>query len=76
MDALPLPLLIVLIVVAVLVGLWAGGRANREVKSRSRESVPWGARIRGMAGKGALSVFRWNQKRKRKKAARERDDER
>ena len=62
-----------LIVVAVLVGLWVGGRANREVKSRSREGVPWTARIRGMAGKGALSLFRWNQKRKRNKAQRERE---
>lgn len=64
-DTLPLPLLIFLIVVAVVVGFWVGGRANREVESRRREGKTLGARVRDGAGKAALSFFRWNRKRKR-----------
>lgn len=67
MDTLPLPLLIFLIVVAVVVGLWVGGRANREVESRRREGKSLGARVRDGAGRAALSFFRWNRKRKQKR---------
>lgn len=67
MESLPLPLLVVLIVLAIVVGLWVGSRTQRTTGGpRAKDDKPWGARIRDAAGKGALSVFRWNRARKKK----------
>ncbi len=74
MDELPLPLLIFLIVVAVVFGLWVGGRANREVETRRKEGKTWGARVRDASGRAVVSVFRWNRERKRNRD-RDRDDD-
>ena len=67
-----MPLLIFLIVVAIIAGLWVGGRANREVESRRKEGKTIGTRLREAAAGAAVSVFRWNRDRKRK--AREQDE--
>ena len=73
MDNLPLPLLIFLIVVAVIAGLWVGGRANREVESHRKDGKTIGARVRGVATGTVVSLFQWNRERKRKAKAKERD---
>jgi len=70
-ESLPLPLLVFLIVVAVIAGLWIGGRANREVESRRKEGKSIGERVRQAATGAAVSLFRWNRDRKRKR----KDDE-
>ncbi len=69
MESLPLTLLIFLIVVAVIAGLWVGGRANREVETRREEGKSVVTRARQGAQKAVVSLFLWNRKRKR-----ERDD--
>ena len=66
MESLPLPLLVFLIVVAVAVGLWVGGRANREVEERRSEGKSLGTRAREAATGAAVSLFRWTRDRKRK----------
>ncbi len=66
MDALPFPLLIFLIVVAVIAGLWVGARANREVETRKKEEKTIGARVRNATTGAVVSLFRWNRDRKRK----------
>lgn len=69
MESLPLPLLVFLIVVAVVAGLWVGGRADREVEERRSEGKRLGARVREAATGAAVSLFRWNRDRKRKAKA-------
>ncbi|MGH1346922.1 MAG: hypothetical protein ACRBN8_35465 [Nannocystales bacterium] len=69
MESLPLTLLVFLIVVAVIAGLWVGGRANREVETRREEGKSVVTRARQGAQKAVVSLFLWNRKRKR-----ERDD--
>ena len=75
METLPLPLLIFLIVVAVIAGLWVGGRANREVESQRKEGKTIGARMREAATGAAVSLFRWNRDRKRKAKDKDKDRE-
>ncbi|MCR9164257.1 MAG: hypothetical protein ACE37F_24675 [Nannocystaceae bacterium] len=70
MDSLPLPLLVFLIVVAVVVGLWVGARANREPQKRRSEDKTLGQRARDGVMGGVVSVLRWNRDRKRKARAR------
>ena len=65
METLPLTLLVFLIVVAVIAGLWVGGRANREVETRREEGKSLGTRARQGAQKAVVSLFVWNRKRKR-----------
>ena len=72
-DSIPLPLLILLIVAAVAVGLWVGGRANRELESRrdGDKSKTIGERARGAMTKGVVSMWKWNRSRKKKAKANE-----
>lgn len=67
MESLPLTLLVFLIVVAVIAGLWVGGRANREVETRRAEGKSVATRAREGAQKAVVSLFLWNRKRKRER---------
>lgn len=75
MESLPLPLLIFLIVLAIAVGLWLGGRTQREVEAR-KDGKPIATRLREAGTRGVLALFRWNRKRKREQAQRDRERER
>lgn len=72
MDELPLPLLVVLIVAAVVAGLYLGHRAGKAVPRRDEkgEGKTLGARARSAATGAVVKLWTWN--RARKKAERER----
>lgn len=72
-EQLPLPLLVVLIVAAVIAGLWLGYRAGKALPER-RDGKPAqtiGERVRSAAGSGVVKLWKWNRARKQP-----RDDER
>ncbi len=75
MESLPLTLLVFLIVVAVIAGLWVGGRANREVETRRDEGKSVVTKARQGAQKAVVSLFLWNRKRKRARDDRDDKDE-
>ena len=69
-QELPLPLLVVLIVAAVIAGLWLGNRAGKALPADRRDgkpAKPIGARIRGAATDGIVRLWKWNRARKQKK---------
>lgn len=70
-QELPLPLLVVLIVAAVIAGLWLGNRAGKALPTERRKDGKAGptlaARARGAATSGIVKLWKWN--RARKKAA-------
>ena len=58
----------------LLVGLWAGGRANRELESRKPDKdKTLGERARGMFTRGIVSAWKWNRGRQKKAKERERN---
>jgi hypothetical protein len=67
-ESLPLPLLVVLIVAAVIAGLWLGNRAGKALPPDRRDgkpAKPIGARIRGAATDGIVKLWKWNRARKK-----------
>ena len=69
MEALPLPLLILLILAAVAAGLWVGGRAGKQLEASEDEKSKGkslGARARSAATNGIIRLWKWNRGRKKK----------
>ncbi len=67
MDSLPLPLLIVLVVLAVAAGLYLGHRAGKAVpRAGSRQGgKTLAGRAREAVGAGVVKLWKWNRARKR-----------
>lgn len=67
MEELPLPLLVVLIVLAVAAGLYLGHRAGKAVApvGGKDEGKSLGARARGAVTGGIVKLWKWNRARKR-----------
>jgi hypothetical protein len=67
-ETIPLWLLVALIVVAVVLGLWVGGRANRELESRRADErgATLAGRARSAMTRGILSLWKWNRSRKKR----------
>src|SRR5262245_43416314 len=73
-QELPLPLLVVLIVAAVIAGLWLGNRAGKALPGDRRDgkpAKPIGARTGGAAADGNVRLCKWNREREQKKDERE-----
>lgn len=69
MNEIPLPLLIILIIAAVIAGLWVGWRANDRMEASRAEDAKGkrlGTRARELATRSAVSLWRWNRERQRK----------
>lgn len=74
MDQIPLPLLVLLIVAAVVAGLFLGSKAGKAVPIESKDGTKrgnktLGARVRGAATDGVVKLYKWNRDRKKKKPA-------
>lgn len=71
MTELPYPLLVVLIVLAIVAGLWVGGRANDELESsrKDKSNKSLGARAREVATRGVVSLWKWNRSRQKRRDA-------
>lgn len=69
MTELPYPLLVILIVLAVIAGLWVGGRANDQLETtrKGKDGKTLGARAREAATKGVVSLWKWNRQRQRRR---------
>ncbi|MBK6922084.1 MAG: hypothetical protein IPH07_32125 [Deltaproteobacteria bacterium] len=68
MEELPLPLLIVLIVLAVAAGLYLGHKAGKAVPRAGNgkdDGKSLGARARGAVTGGIVKLWKWNRARKR-----------
>ena len=67
-ESIPLWLLVALIVLAVAVGLWVGGRADRELESRrdAKGGKSLTERARSAVTNGIVSMWKWNRARKKK----------
>jgi hypothetical protein len=73
MDAIPMWLLVVLVLLAVGVGLWVGHRAGEFAPADSGGgSKKLGARARDAATRGVVSLWKWNRARKKKQRDKER----
>lgn len=69
MDEIPLPLLVLLIVAAVIAGLFLGAKAGAIAPATSKDGKPrktLGARVRGAATDGVVKLWKWNRNRKNK----------
>ena len=74
MDAIPMWLLVVLVVVAIGAGLWIGLRAGElRPGEESGPTKKLGARARDAATRGVVSLWKWNRARKKKKKQEERE---
>ena len=76
MDKLPLPLLVLLIVAAVIAGLFLGSKAGKAVPADSKNGTKRGtktigARVRGAATDGVVKLWKWNRDRKKKSESNE-----
>ena len=62
-------LLVVLILAAVVLGLWVGGRAQRQLERAGPDDTgkTIGQRIREGSTRGLVSLWKWNRARKKKK---------
>lgn len=70
MDQLPTPLLVVLVVAAIVLGLWLGHRAGKTVPRAGGpdgDRKTLGARAREAATGGVVRLWKWNRARKKKK---------
>lgn len=77
MDAIPIWLLVVLVVVAVGAGLWIGHRAGDLAPGEdSGPNKTLGARARDVATRSIVSLWKFNRSRKKKKKEREREKNR
>lgn len=70
MNELPYPLLVILVVLAVVAGLWVGGRANDELETsrKDKSGKSMGARARGFVTQGVVSLWKWNRNRQKKRS--------
>ncbi len=74
MDAIPMWLLVVLVLVAIGAGLWVGHRAGELGPGDDPgSSKKLGARARDAATRGVVSLWKWNRARKKKKKQLERE---
>jgi hypothetical protein len=68
-EEIPFPLLVLLIVAAVVAGLVLGAKAGKIAPATSKDGKPRktiGARVRGAATDGVVSLWKWNRARKKK----------
>ena len=69
MEELPVSVLILLVVAAVIAGLWVGARAGSRIeaaKDEGKKAKTIGARVREAATSGVVSLWKWNRSRKKK----------
>ena len=69
MEALPLPVLVLLILAAVAAGLWVGNRAGKQLEASrddDKKGKTLGARARSAATSGVIRLWKWNRDRKKK----------
>jgi hypothetical protein len=73
LDELPLSLLILLVVAAIILGLWVGNRAGsyRSTESRGKPGRTLGGRIRSATTGGVVKLWKWNRSRKRREAGKD-----
>lgn len=71
---MPTALLVLLIVLAVVGGLYVGYRAGRPLPESSAPPKSLGSRAREAATRGALGLWRWNRARKKKSRERSHDE--
>ena len=77
MDAIPVWLLVVLVVLAVGAGLWIGHRAGElGPGDDAGPKKTLGARARDLATRSIVSLWKFNRARKKKKKLREREENR
>jgi hypothetical protein len=75
LNEIPYPLLVILVILAVILGLFVGARAGRldaidRKKDRGKSTAQRiGRRARALATSGVVSLWRWNRSRKRAAAA-------
>jgi hypothetical protein len=69
LEELPLYVLILLVVAAVVAGLWVGARAGNRLeaaKEDGKKGKTIGARVREAATSGVVKLWKWNRARKKK----------
>jgi hypothetical protein len=69
LEQLPLPILVLLVLAAVIAGLWVGARAGNRLeasKEEGKKGKTLGARARELAGSGVVRLWKWNRARKQK----------
>jgi hypothetical protein len=69
LEELPVPLLILLVVAAVIAGLWVGARAGSRLeaaKEDGKKGKTIGTRMREAATSGVVKLWKWNRARKNK----------
>jgi hypothetical protein len=69
LEELPVPLLILLVVAAVIAGLWVGARAGSRLeaaKDDGKKGKTIGVRMREAATSGVVKLWKWNRARKKK----------
>lgn len=69
MDDLPLPVIVILILAAIALGLWVGGRAGAYKPAEKDRGKTLGARFRSWASGGAVRAWKWNRQRKKRRAS-------
>jgi hypothetical protein len=72
LEQLPLPVLVLLVVAAVIAGLWVGARAGDRLeasKDERKKGKSLGARARDAATSGVVRLWKWNRARKKKQDA-------
>ena len=74
MDDLPLPVIVILILAAIALGLWVGGRAGAYKPDPRDRNKTLGARFRSWASGGAVRAWKWNRQRKKRKSQEESND--
>lgn len=75
MQEIPRVLLIILILAAVIAGLWVGSRANDQWESskQANKGKSLGTRARELSTRAVVSVWKWQRARARSKKERERE---
>lgn len=70
---IPYALLIILIILAVLAGLWVGRRANTTLAEREKSDEGWSltTSLRKAATNGVITLWRWNRDRQARAKANE-----
>lgn len=69
MEQLPTPLLVVLVVAAIVLGLWLGHRAGRTLPRAggpNGDRKTLGSRARQAATSSVVRLWKWNRDRKKK----------
>jgi hypothetical protein len=71
LEQLPWPVLVLLVVAAVIAGLWVGARAGSRLQASEDDNKKksLGTRAREAATSGVIRLWKWNRARKQKQDA-------